>query len=35
VEDRDAEYGHDRVADELLDGPAMPFERRAGIVEVP
>ena len=28
VPDRQAEDGHDRVADELLDGPAVALERR-------
>ncbi len=34
VHDRDAEHGHNRVADELLDCPAMPFEDLADAVEV-
>ena len=34
VELRQAEDGHDRVADELLDRPAMPLELRAHCVEV-
>ena len=29
VDDRHAEDGHDRVADELLDGAAMPLDRLA------
>jgi hypothetical protein len=34
VHHRDAEDGHDRVADELLDGAAVTFDRRAHGVEV-
>ena len=33
VDDRDAEHGHDRVADELLDGAAVPLEDRAHRLE--
>jgi hypothetical protein len=29
----DTEDGHDRVADELLHGAAVPFERTAGLDE--
>jgi len=31
----EAEDGHDRVADVLLDGAAMPLERLAHLVEIP
>ncbi len=34
VQLRDAEHGHDRVADELLDGATMRLEHRAHLVEV-
>ena len=34
VRDRDAEHGHDRVADELLDRAAVPLEDDAKILEV-
>ena len=34
VEARDAEHGHDRVADELLHGAAVMFEHLAHRVEV-
>ena len=35
VHDRHAEDGHDRVADELLDGAAVPLEHALHGVEVP
>jgi hypothetical protein len=35
VHRRDAEDGHDGVADELLDGAAVPLQRLAGGLEVP
>ena len=35
VDGRHAEHRHDRVADELLDGAAVPFERRLHGIEVP
>src|SRR4029078_946509 len=34
VHDRNAEDGHHRVADELLDRPAMPLDRSLGGLEV-
>ena len=34
VEDRDPEDRHDRVTDELLDGPAVPLDDRTGRLEV-
>ena len=34
VDDRDAEDGHDRVADELLDRAAVPLQHGAHLVEV-
>jgi len=34
VQDRDAEHGHHRVADELLHRPAVRFERRLHLLEV-
>ncbi len=34
VRDRDPEDRHDRVADELLDGPAVPLDDRAQVLEV-
>src|SRR5205085_453482 len=35
VRDRNTEHRHHRIADELLDGPSMPFDRRTHLVEVP
>jgi hypothetical protein len=35
VRSRDPEHGHDRVADELLDRPAVPLEDDAKVLEVP
>ena len=32
--DRDAEHGHDRIADELLDGPPMPFDDLLHLPEI-
>ncbi len=35
VRDGDPEDRHDRVADELLDRPAVPLDDRAQVLEVP
>jgi hypothetical protein len=35
VQDEDAEHGHDRVADELLDRCTVGFENRLHAREVP
>ena len=35
VDGRHSEHRHDRIADELLDGAAVPFERRLHGIEVP
>jgi hypothetical protein len=35
MEDRDPEYGHNGVADELRDGAAAPLDRDLHLLEVP
>ena len=35
VQERDAEHRHDRIADELLDGAAVPFHDGPDDIEIP